>query len=824
MTTTFAAWFHAATGNPPYPYQERLAQEAALPDVLEVPTGGGKTQAVVLAFLYRRLGGDETLRTATPRRLVFVEPMRALVEQTAAAARTAVERLVRAGLLASPVPVYVAMGGEPDGGWETDIEREVIVVGTQDMVLSRALNRGYALPRTRWPMAAGALSADCLFVWDEVQLLGSGLATSRQLAAARRRFGTFAPCADLWLSATVEPRLLATVDNPAPDPEGEGWRRLAPEDLAHPALRRRMEATRRIRRLSLPPARRGARGEGDAGRMAALAEHVRRLTEWRRAQDPTLLVVVNTVRRAQALYDALGGWAEAEGVDLLLAHSRFRGLERGRLAASLARSGANLPPRVVVATQVLEAGVDITSAHLVTEIAPWASLVQRMGRVNRDGGAPGAWVEWVDLAPDEASPYTPEALDPARAWLEAHEGESVTPAALTAAFASAPAAPAPLRAVLRMSDLFELADTTPELAGADIDVGRFVRGFGEEPEVALFWRPKPDEGTAPAWPTADELCPAPLYEARRLPFAGRAWQPDATGRRWVVARDLVPGGTYWLEPEVGGYSPARGFDADERAPVPSIPGAGGADPVHTPEGDRVSANWVTLDDHARDTRRELLAVLDRLAEGWPDLAPYRPVLELAALLHDRGKALDVFQNALSSGRGGGPPLLSPGRHWAKAPALGRYARPHFRHEAAGALALLAAPPPALATLPEPMRTLVVYLVASHHGRVRLTIRAHPDEPQEEGAVRVLGLEEGLEVPATDLGAFVAPAARLSLEPAQLGEGESGPSWVERMSRRLQELGPFRLYALELLVRVTDWRASAREARGDPAASAGTGGM
>jgi CRISPR-associated endonuclease/helicase Cas3 len=823
MAAPFTTWFHAATGNPPYPYQERLALAATLPEVLEVPTGGGKTHAVVLAFLYRRLGGDEALRAATPRRLVFVEPMRTLVEQTAAAVRAAVERLVQAGLLASPVPVYVAMGGEPDDGWETDIEREVVVVGTQDMVLSRALNRAYALPRTRWPMAAGALAADCLFVWDEVQLQGSGLATSRQLAAARRRFGTFAPCADLWLSATVDARTLATVDNPAPDPQGGLWRRLGPEDLAHAALRRRMEATRRIRRLSLPPVRRGPRGDG--ARMAAVAEHVRALTEWRRADDPTLLVVVNTVRRAQALFDALAGWAEAEGVRLLLAHSRYRGLERRRLAASLARSGEDSAPRVVVATQVLEAGVDITSAHLVTELAPWDSLVQRMGRVNRDGGAPGAQVEWVDLAPEEAVPYAPEALAPARAWLEAHEGEDVTPAALTAAFAASASGPAPLRAVLRMADILDLADTTPELAGADIDVARFVRGFAEEPEVALFWRPAPAPNTVPAWPTADELCSAPLYEARRLPFAGRAWQPDASGRSWVLARDLVPGGTYWLAPEVGGYSPVRGFDAEGRDPVSPVPGAGGVDRIHTPEGDRVSAAWVGLDEHARDTRRELLALLDRL--GWPDLAPYRSTLELAALLHDRGKAMDVFQKALSDGRGGDRPSLLPDRHWAKAPVLKRYDRPHFRHEAAGALALLAAPPQALSALPEPMRMLAVYLVASHHGRVRLTIRAHPDEQQEEGAVHLLGLEEGLEVPATDLGAFIAPEAHLTLDPAQMGDGETGPSWVDRTYRLLAELGPFRLYVLELLVRVADWRASAREAPGsaaDAAAASETGGM
>jgi len=69
----------------PYPYQERMAAEA-WPDLLDVPTGMGKTAAVVLAWLWKR-GWREGKRGAetkadTPRRLVYCLPMRVLVEQT----------------------------------------------------------------------------------------------------------------------------------------------------------------------------------------------------------------------------------------------------------------------------------------------------------------------------------------------------------------------------------------------------------------------------------------------------------------------------------------------------------------------------------------------------------------------------------------------------------------------------------------------------------------------------------------------------------------------------------------------------------------------
>ena len=74
--------------------------------------------------------------------------------------------------------IYVAMGGEDIGEWFLYPERPAIIIGTQDMLLSRALNRGYASARARWPVEFGLLSHDALWVMDEVQLMDVGLATS----------------------------------------------------------------------------------------------------------------------------------------------------------------------------------------------------------------------------------------------------------------------------------------------------------------------------------------------------------------------------------------------------------------------------------------------------------------------------------------------------------------------------------------------------------------------------------------------------------------------------------------------------------------------
>ena len=91
--------FEKASGLPsPYDYQCRLAcgpaatasDPASLRNgtacgsqIIQIPTGCGKTAAVVLSWLWNRaLQPTTDARKCWPRRLVFCLPMRTLVEQT----------------------------------------------------------------------------------------------------------------------------------------------------------------------------------------------------------------------------------------------------------------------------------------------------------------------------------------------------------------------------------------------------------------------------------------------------------------------------------------------------------------------------------------------------------------------------------------------------------------------------------------------------------------------------------------------------------------------------------------------------------------------
>src|SRR5262249_1063678 len=133
----FAELFQRATGFGPYEFQRALADAGHLPDVLKVPTGSGKTQAIIGSWMYQRAQGR------APRRRVSALPTRPLVEQPRDVPSGRPPRL---GLTDDQLPIHVLMGGavRDQDDWRLRPEDEQIVVGTIDMLLSRALNRGYA--------------------------------------------------------------------------------------------------------------------------------------------------------------------------------------------------------------------------------------------------------------------------------------------------------------------------------------------------------------------------------------------------------------------------------------------------------------------------------------------------------------------------------------------------------------------------------------------------------------------------------------------------------------------------------------------------------
>ncbi len=108
-----------------------------------------------------------------------------------------------------------------------------------------------------------------------------------------------------------------------------------------------------------------------------------------------VLIVFNTVEDAINFYLVVRSDEEICGTfdDILLIHSRFTESDRREKSEKLKKFRNNY---LIIATQVIEAGVDISSNLFITEIAPANSLVQRLGRFLRYNEERGKIVIWYE--------------------------------------------------------------------------------------------------------------------------------------------------------------------------------------------------------------------------------------------------------------------------------------------------------------------------------------------------------------------------------------------------------------------------------------------
>lgn len=101
-----------------------------------------------------------------------------------------------------------------------------------------------------------------------------------------------------------------------------------------------------------------------------------------------ILVVVNTVTSAQQLYSQMT--LRLDNVQVRLLHSKFIVKDRKRLETDIIDDGRSENHKHVIwiATQVVEASLDLDFDVLFTEFSELSGLFQRMGRCNRKGLKP----------------------------------------------------------------------------------------------------------------------------------------------------------------------------------------------------------------------------------------------------------------------------------------------------------------------------------------------------------------------------------------------------------------------------------------------------
>lgn len=681
----FRTFFRDATGFYPYEWQVLAAVEG-LPEVLSVPTGLGKTEGAVMAWAFRRLVEDDPRE---PLHLVYCLPMRALVSQTVGRMKSYFEAL-RAKRPEIAVGVHQLMGGAIDQDWARWPERPWVLVGTQDQLLSRALNRGYAMSRFEWPVHFGLLNNDCRWVIDEVQLMGPGLwATSQLDWMRRRRFPPLKPCLTTWMSATVGTSFLRTTDRKLdglgdPSPAQLLFQDSLTKTLdGDQELRWWREARRQVEWWppEAPEAKTSAAKKKAAPKLAAITpDEIAKAVVDEHVAGTLSLVICNTVDMARGVFRALSATHK------VLLTSRFRREDRARHERWLFEFDANRkagrlpredPGLICVSTQVVEAGMDLSAHRMWTELAPWPSMLQRLGRLNRKGDDQHARA-WIWQTPkeggnkkvDRIGPYEADDVELAKRLVNA-----LIPLSAKNPFAAAidglsthykaevdaalQPKPSPLPRALDVHGLFS---TERDVHGGFTDVSAFVRGTDPDLDVTVFWRdwsgdapPRGDDLDGPLLEPATEGCPVSFVRVQKAleSAKGMAWSWDDEAERWerVNHWDIRPGMLLMLKRDLGGYDRTEGWTGDKSNVLADVPPAGRGETVRDDTRSEIGY-WSRLEDHLADAQREAEALCEALALSGSE----RSALVEAARHHDLGKAHPQWQASLPD-RSGIPEAL-----------------------------------------------------------------------------------------------------------------------------------------------------------------------
>ena len=401
---SYTRFFDALTGFSPRAYQEELArrlQTGEMPDLIDAPTGTGKTSAAFAAWLYSVV--TETLAARqedrprrVPLRLYYTVDRRVVVDGAYETVLTIIERITTSDdeaiiVFRELMRDLFDIGPDDDliqvcrlrGGLEhsqsadylRDPHRPAIILTTVDMGLSRLLFRGYQLSPRRRSIEAGLAAIDCLWVVDEPQLVGQGLTTlkvlsDREIATEDRFGGHVPPLRVISMSATSH----VPGDSPVSWDQDE-------EEQRDPAL-----AHRRCQREAVPVVVEQTADKPLDALTAASKELVGSMQDGESA-----VVFCTTVVTARSVHARLASVCRKAGVKTYL----LTGGMPGRLSTQIVRdlapvhTGAQRDPHaapiLVIATSTLEVGADLDFDHLVTQTAEAGSLIQRLGRVNRVG-------------------------------------------------------------------------------------------------------------------------------------------------------------------------------------------------------------------------------------------------------------------------------------------------------------------------------------------------------------------------------------------------------------------------------------------------------
>ena len=393
--------FYKSTFKIASPYKHQLGvweklKNNQFPLLIKAPTGSGKTEAILAPFLNQFIERN----FAIAPRLIYTLPMRVLVNSVAKRIRDYAEKLNLG------ISVEVQHGDVPNSPFFISD----IVVITLDQFLygfARASKQvGYHID-----IPAGAI-ASSLVVFDEAHMYRDGFTFSIMRALME------------ILSKSEIPFVVMTATLPK-SLEDSLFENIKIDDktITTDSFDLGNSASISIRNEPIYNEEDGVNIDKEL---------------YEKIKNKKTLIVLNQVKRVQKVYEKIKQRLDSDEdkplYEIVLLHSRFTRTDRERhenTALSIMTTKENeeniskKKSKIVISTQVLEAGMDFSAELLITELAPADSIVQRAGRCARYKDEKGGIIIFPIENDKGHLPYEKEYLEKTLGWLKGNQNFNI---------------------------------------------------------------------------------------------------------------------------------------------------------------------------------------------------------------------------------------------------------------------------------------------------------------------------------------------------------------------------------------------------------------
>lgn len=354
MSNSYRKFFQELTSfESPYEYQE-LTFEKFLQCknfIIQAPTGSGKTWAAIVPFVYCWKEWKEKKQKAEeyPRKLIYSLPLRTLANSLYGE----VSDKIRQKFPELKIKVTLQTGENSDDPlFEGDI-----IFTTIDQTLSNSLGIPLSVPKKLANINTGAVLSSYL-VFDEFHLLDpkNSLKTTITLLEL---FGRITPFC--LMTATLSEQFLELASKKF----NAAIVKIQENDYQNFVFVRN-KAEKKIVIIN----------------NTITSENILRNHKIKS------IAICNTVDRCIELYRDLEGSCKNNNIKLLCIHSRFFQRDRKEKEVKLRKlfKEDSNESVILISTQVIEVGLDISSDTMHVEISPVNSFLQRIGRCARWGG------------------------------------------------------------------------------------------------------------------------------------------------------------------------------------------------------------------------------------------------------------------------------------------------------------------------------------------------------------------------------------------------------------------------------------------------------